>query len=287
MYNHLLDTFQAVVENGSFTRAASQLFISHTAVMKQINQLENQLGVTLFHRNHQGLQLTSAGKKLWQELPAYLETSRKLLQEVQGQSATLLLGSSPFYPIDQFFEIWQQLKKPQMRLEVVPFQDDFLSGLKTHQFDFFIGVFNDHRQQNLLNFYRLGNYHLGLAVPITNPLAQQHLIKSQDLQSQTVMILRKGISQANDRAREYLLHYCHRLVDVPERYTFKTFNIAAKNNYLLLAPDCWDNIQPSLTFIPLDRSFQLPFGIVYTQSHRPEIKRLIRILQDSQKSNEG
>ena len=40
MYNHLLDTFLAVCDCKSFTKAAKQLYISPTAVMKQINQLE-------------------------------------------------------------------------------------------------------------------------------------------------------------------------------------------------------------------------------------------------------
>lgn len=40
MYNALLDTFIVVVETGSFTKASDVLFLSSTAVMKQINALE-------------------------------------------------------------------------------------------------------------------------------------------------------------------------------------------------------------------------------------------------------
>lgn len=36
MYNPLLDTFITVIDCGSFTKAAEQLFISATAVMKQM-----------------------------------------------------------------------------------------------------------------------------------------------------------------------------------------------------------------------------------------------------------
>lgn len=43
MYNPLLDTFLAVVECGSFTKAADRLYISPTAVMKQMNSLEEHL----------------------------------------------------------------------------------------------------------------------------------------------------------------------------------------------------------------------------------------------------
>lgn len=36
MYNHLLDTFLVVADCGSFTKAAEKLYISPTAVMKQM-----------------------------------------------------------------------------------------------------------------------------------------------------------------------------------------------------------------------------------------------------------
>ena len=48
MYNPQLDTFLCVVEAGSFSKAAEQLYISAPAVIKQINSLEASLGVKLF-----------------------------------------------------------------------------------------------------------------------------------------------------------------------------------------------------------------------------------------------
>ena len=57
MYNPQLDTFICVVEAGSFSNAADKLYISPPAVIKQINSLENNLGVQLFARTHRGLVL--------------------------------------------------------------------------------------------------------------------------------------------------------------------------------------------------------------------------------------
>lgn len=50
MYNHQLDTFIVVADSGSFNKAAEALFISPPAVIKQINLLEDSLGVRLFTR---------------------------------------------------------------------------------------------------------------------------------------------------------------------------------------------------------------------------------------------
>ena len=50
MYNPQLDTFICVVEAGSFSKAAEELYISAPAVIKQINSLENSLNLQLFER---------------------------------------------------------------------------------------------------------------------------------------------------------------------------------------------------------------------------------------------
>ena len=46
MYNSQLTTFVQVADSGSFNKAAEALYISSTAVIKQINALEKHLGPT-------------------------------------------------------------------------------------------------------------------------------------------------------------------------------------------------------------------------------------------------
>ncbi len=60
-----LDTliaFEAVVRTGSFTRAASELYLTQSAVSKQIKVLEDHLGAVLFERRARGIALTTAGE---------------------------------------------------------------------------------------------------------------------------------------------------------------------------------------------------------------------------------
>ncbi|MFQ9896293.1 MAG: LysR family transcriptional regulator [Lachnospira sp.] len=55
MYNPQLETFLRVADAGSFNKAAEESYITPTAVIKQINLLEESLGVKLFDRSHRGL----------------------------------------------------------------------------------------------------------------------------------------------------------------------------------------------------------------------------------------
>ena len=67
MYNRHLDTFIQTADSGSFLKAAERMYISANAVTKQINLLEDRLGVKLFVRSSQGLTLTEAGRMIYSE----------------------------------------------------------------------------------------------------------------------------------------------------------------------------------------------------------------------------
>lgn len=50
MQNKLLKTFIEVVDKGSFSKASQSLYFSAPAIMKQMNQLEKELGLQLLIR---------------------------------------------------------------------------------------------------------------------------------------------------------------------------------------------------------------------------------------------
>lgn len=60
----LLRSFEAAARTLSFTLAANELFLTQSAVSRQIQQLEAGLGVPLFERQHRALALTDAGRTL-------------------------------------------------------------------------------------------------------------------------------------------------------------------------------------------------------------------------------
>src|SRR2546428_4293280 len=60
----LLKGFDAAARHLSFTRGAEDLFLTQSALSRQIQTLEEQLGVALFERRHRELRLTDAGQIL-------------------------------------------------------------------------------------------------------------------------------------------------------------------------------------------------------------------------------
>ena len=61
----LLRGFEAAARQLSFTKAAAELFLTQSAVSRQVQALEEQLGTALFERHHRQIRLTAAGQKLF------------------------------------------------------------------------------------------------------------------------------------------------------------------------------------------------------------------------------
>lgn len=67
-----LTAFEAVARLGSVTKAADELNLTQSAVSRQIQRLETQLGTGLFERNRKRLQLTAPGARYAAEIRAAL-----------------------------------------------------------------------------------------------------------------------------------------------------------------------------------------------------------------------
>ena len=57
--------FEAAARNLSFTKAAEELFLTQSAISRQIKALEDHLGIALFERRHRALVLTPDGEALY------------------------------------------------------------------------------------------------------------------------------------------------------------------------------------------------------------------------------
>jgi DNA-binding transcriptional LysR family regulator len=88
----LLHSFEAASRHLSFTLAGEELFLTQSAVSRQIQQLEAHLGVALFLRHHRALVLTDAGLLLRR---ATLDTLARLRDATTALRATGAAKAAP------------------------------------------------------------------------------------------------------------------------------------------------------------------------------------------------
>ena len=202
MYNHLLKTFICVVDCGSLNKAAERLFLTPTAVMKQMNLLEKQLNLKLIQRTNRGILATKCGQSLYRDakfIIAYSEDAIERARELQGmESKTIRVGTSMLNPCRVFMDIWFRISDafPQFKIQIIPFEDDHRGILSViekigRDFDFIVGVCDSIQWLNRCNMYPLGTYKKCVAVPLGHRLASRKRLKITDLYGETLMMVRR------------------------------------------------------------------------------------------------
>src|ERR1700761_214607 len=96
-----LRSFLAIVDEGSFTRAAERVHKTQSAVSMHIRRLEEKLGCPLFVKQGRGAKLTAEGEQL-------VDYARRILREEAGAVAALsrrgLFGAVRFGVPDDYAE---------------------------------------------------------------------------------------------------------------------------------------------------------------------------------------
>lgn len=122
-----LRIFHAVAQAGSFTHAGETLHLSQSAASRQISSLEQDLGVSLFHRHARGLVLTEQGELLFRtahDVLMKLESVQTRLKDSKEKpngplvvTTTVGLGSTWLASrVRRFVELYPDVEL-QLRLE--------------------------------------------------------------------------------------------------------------------------------------------------------------------------
>ncbi len=288
MYDPLLDTFIAVSDSGSFTKASDHLYLSPTAVMKQINTLESKLGLELVRRTPNGVQLTAAGQMIRKSAEFMMDYAKKAVAEAktaeERYETTFCVGTSLLNPAKPFMDIWYRVNKkfPEHRLHLVPFEDDhegILSeiGRLGKKFDFLIGVCDSRTWMSMCNFLPLGRYRKMIAVPREHHLAKKTAISVSELHGETLMMVRRGDSGVNDFLRDELErnHPEIRIEDTAQFYDMSVFNRCAETVNVLLTIECRRDVHPGLVTVPVEWDYSIPYGLLYSKNVPEDIARFV------------
>jgi LysR family transcriptional regulator, glycine cleavage system transcriptional activator len=98
----LLRGFEAAARNLSFTKAAAELFVTQSAISRQVKALEDDLGVQLFRRRHRELLLTEAGQTLYKAAAEALRLVRDAASRLSARRSGIITVTMPI----SFASLW-------------------------------------------------------------------------------------------------------------------------------------------------------------------------------------
>ena len=288
MFNPLLCAFVCAADCGSFTKAAEALFLSPTAVMKQINTLEKHLNLNLLVRTSHGIRLTPAGEVIYKDARFLFDYSRRSIENARQAMAVddnmFCVGTSMLNPAKPFMDLWYLASRSfsNYKLHLVPFEDnheDIISEISRlgEKFDFLVGVCDSKMWLDKCNMLPLGHYKKMCAVSREHPLAKKDRLEISDLYGETLMMVAEGDSSANDRIRADLKrdYPAIQIEDTPHFYDISVFNRCAETGNVLLTLECWKDIHPGLVTIPVDWEYSVPYGLLYSLTPPDDVKRFV------------
>ncbi|WP_195560522.1 LysR family transcriptional regulator [Anaeromassilibacillus sp. D41t1_190614_C2] len=288
MYNPQLETFLCVAESGSFNKAAEKLFISPPAVIKQINLLEENLGLQLFLRTHRGIQLTEAGKSLYQDAKYVIQYCKDSVTRARNAMRktddVIRIGTSPMTPAQVLVELWPKLQNycPGTKFHLVPFDNtpenarEILGNLGQN-IDVVAGIFDE----TMLNLRQCEGLEISrepicCAVSVHHRLAQKDFLTIQDLYGEKLMLIQRGWSHSVDLLRDNLWKNYPQIEIVDFNfYDVNAFNQCENNNCVLMAVPKWQYVHPLLKILPVDWGYTIPYGLLHSPAPSPVVKQYL------------
>ena len=294
MLDNKLETFLAVAECRSFSKAGRKLFLSTVSVMKHVDALESEFGVRLFDRSPKGATLTPAGRSLHEDVLKITTEARAAIDRARSiaasQQEVIRVGSSIMRPCRVLLDLWTLIgEKVPYRVEVVPFEDDRVNPTDVGVFlattaDCFVSPY----ESDKCNVLELGSCSCMIAVPRSHHLAQKAILTWDDIEGEKLLVVRSGAGSASiDNLRNDLAHNHPgvKVIDVDRFYDISVLNMCASQNILAEIPSVWGSVHPALVPLPFDWDYRIPFGIVYAKNPNDRVQGFIDAVKNQLNSD--
>jgi DNA-binding transcriptional LysR family regulator len=192
-----LESFQAIVKEGSFVQAAEKLQYAQSTITVHMQQLEAELGVILFVRRGKHIQLTEAGRALQEQADALMQRALALRQAlkdvVAGETGHIRVGaieptaSLRLTPL--LVQFCQAHPKLHLTLEVGGTQ---VVSQRVAAGALDVGICTPPTPHVGLTFEPLFVEPMAVLLPETHPLAGRERLSPADLVDQRLLLTEQG-----------------------------------------------------------------------------------------------
>lgn len=281
--------FLALSQQLHYWKTAEKINITQSALSRQIQALENELGLQLFERNKRNVKLTPAGKFLkekWEVELSELEYIHQFARQIHlGERGTVTIAhpdsiSASIMP-DILLKISQVFPQLQIKLVQVLYENQ-LEFLKTYKID--LAITRDINSEPGVKSRKLFADHLALVVPEDHAFKEFGDLSAESFKTQ------KFILPTKDEGSSYsdIIHGLFKSYDVePDVFLHSEFGstiiaLVRKGLGIAILPDSYVHHQsPGLRFIPLP--FKTDLFINWRgDDHNPVLANILELMLEYQ-----
>lgn len=281
-----LKCFILVADNLSFARAAKELYISQPAVTKQINNLEQELGVKLFIRSTRHVELTQAGMQFYKDARDIVVKSEIAINKLKKRNSTsnyIHIGLSNTSALSYLSPILTKLHEnhPDIipNIEVLNYKT-ILNLFLEEKLDLIFYYKENMIKRSGINYLELEKDRLTCVIPSNHSLAKKDSISMDDLKKENIIAcnpLNAPTSIANFQ-QKFLKNYPSEKIIYCNSIEISHCMVSAKVGIAII-PNILCSKFPNTTIIPLNSDLQLSFGIFYhKKSTNTILKEFIKLI---------
>lgn len=220
-----IKTFIAIYRLGSYLKAAEYLYMPQPTLTHRINQLEKELGKSIFIRGKGRIRLTEEGKAFLpyaEKAIEALDQGKRTVENIKnGLMGKLTIGSSVAFSayvlpeiIDSFIELF-----PDININVISStSDEVIKAIKDKKFQ--LGITKYSINDSQLTFKLINNEHIFLIVAKDHPFAR----KTSPLSLQSILQEPLILYPEGTQYRETLEFTLNQL-NVPYYVKYETSNL--------------------------------------------------------------
>lgn len=183
-----------IVETGSISKAASNLFISQPNLSSQIASLEQEIGKSIFNRSNRGVTLTSYGVEVYQHAKTMVGQYRIIEKKIFANTNLNKIKIASFgceIINSKFFEVCEKFNSHNYEFELYECGvENAIQRVMDRDSDMAIIIYSDYQKKKLMQFlsaeslelHNLFEGRLKVHMSKNAHLSKKKLIDSQDLQ---------------------------------------------------------------------------------------------------------
>ena len=281
--------FVEVARCGSFSEAARRLYTAQPNLSKQIAQMEQEIGFSLFQRSRRSVKLTPAGEFLFQkvehlpdELDDIFEQARSLARRGDG---TLSIGVLEGQDVNQVLgerlaavsAIYPQL---QISLERNSYQN-LRSGVISGHYDIIITLSFDVEDTAEFDSYTLYKKQPAIAMSRSHPLARKEELTLNDLKEEHFIVISRNESPGG---YQRLIDSCAsegfapKIVREPRSLESLLLCVEMGMGIALLDQNTRLELSPYIVTIPQNAPPMAVVAVILQGEKRPIVNNIIKIL---------
>ena len=257
-----------VYELKNISKASEVLYVSQPSISYSIKELENQFGVTLFRRQHNGMALTDEGEiffNLASNLISHAEDVERIMYEIGNGKKLLRLGVPPMIGSLVLPVIYRDyiIKYPDIELKITEGgTNEILKLLNSDQLDMVLIPHNSSIDSQLKST-KIAQFEIVCYAHKNNSISKKDAIMPYDLKNENLVLFKNSFFQTEQIKRWFSCKNVEPKILLQTDQLSTLINIIESNQAIGFMFKELINKKPDLVAIPLKEQMKIEVSLVW------------------------